>query len=332
MKRIIRIAATVALAVSLCGCNAVPDAEALRESTTAGSNTTENSTSQSADDNAATENATEELTSEYETVYEDILARQAYSVGSGIYHCKEPADGSRIEYKVDSEQAAFNAGMMIFINGIPQSFKDESGNSMYLSNVELDSYDSVTSYYTCEFNNVPKADKYVCRKVNMLMPQTIIVKRKNFMMGNLHSLSNGMEHEIECDAGSDVDVADIEFKQIEDLDDKSKRLISAGFNGDMHCKSVMERNAVIGECTVELYPQYSGEYVISFWGNGSPIQVGEHMFYRTYIEEGNRYSYTFELNEELVNSVDNFYVIACAVSEMGGIEKTSTNIFVDEYE
>ncbi len=79
----------------------------------------------------------------------------------------------------------------------------------------------------------------------------------------------------------------------------------------------------------------SGEVVISFWGNNVPIQVGENMYYKFYAEEGKMYSYIFELNEDLVNSTDNFFATAARLCEdikYNDVYKTSTSIFVDKYE
>ena len=49
------------------------------------------------------------------------------------------------------------------------------------------------------------------------------------------------------------------------------------------------------------------------------------------LEVGDKYQYTFELDEQLVNSVDNFYAIVVPVGTDGFIDKTHTIIFTDEY-
>ena len=65
--------------------------------------------------------------------------------------------------------------------------------------------------------------------------------------------------------------------------------------------------------------------------NGEPVKVGAHMYYQVDLEVGDKYQYTFELDEQLVNSVDNFYAIVAPVGLEGEIDKTDTVIFIDEY-
>ena len=151
--------------VFLVACSANPDKSSIDEMRTCDEICVEEESTKSSINGES--NATKE-TYEYISGPEDILASQSYSVGSEIRHVEK--DGKEvIKYSVTSGDIAFNAGMMMFVNGIPQSFTDEEGNSTYISNVELGSSESKMQYYTCDFNNVEEAESYVCIEKNMLM-------------------------------------------------------------------------------------------------------------------------------------------------------------------
>ncbi|MGN0375223.1 MAG: hypothetical protein ACI4EN_06950, partial [Butyrivibrio sp.] len=109
-------------------------------------------------------------------------------------------------------------------------------------------------------------------------------------------------------------------------------LLVDAFNNNFSTTTVMKRENITGQYMLELTPDADTSYVISFWGNGKPVQVGEHMFYRVDVKQGSKYQYTFNIDRNLIDSIDNFYAIACPVGEEGCIGKTFTKIFVDEYE
>ncbi len=319
----------------LCGCSKVPTQSMINEYSTSEQETSSTETEPIQSDPNVSIDSIEDGTNgeeEYETGPEDILACQSYSVGSGIHH-KKGADGiEKISFFVQSGVIPYTAGMMMFINGIPQSFTDDKGNSMYISREELDANDTIMKYYTCDYNNVPEADAYICRKMCMLMPDTIVVKRKNFMMGFLQNLSNGGEHEIECEKFSDVDVVVLESDTICEVDEAENQDVQYGINGNMRTRTVIQRKDA-KTYDIQVIPRETGEFVISFWGNNEPVQVGEHMYYRINCEQGKQYTYSFELEQELVNSVDNFFAVVCPTGDdRNSYVKAGTTIFVDQYE
>lgn len=327
----------VLISVFLVACSASPDKESIEEKRTQKESSTLEETSEESESSSVAvdkedSSFTEKETYEYISGPEDVLASQAYSVGSEIRHVDK--DGKEvIRYSVTSGNIAFNAGMMMFVNGIPQSFTDEDGNSTYISNVELGANKSKTQYYTCDFNNVEEAESYVCIEKNILMPDIMIVKRRGFYMGHLQSLSNGWPHEVQCNKFTDLNIGELECNVIGDCAEGSVA-VSAYIGEDELYGTVVERSdATYVELVFDVGS--SGEIVIAFWGNNIPIQVGEHMYYRCSVEGEKRYSCTFKLAEELVSNIDNFFATAAVLSDDmtgDGVYKTPTCIFVDKYE
>ncbi len=329
MGRSKRLLSIILLIGVLCGCSKVPTQSKIDEIKSSEKETTINT--QDAEDLAIGELTRQDDNEEYETGPEDILASQGYEIGNGM-HFVDRSGEEKIRFWVTSGEVQFSAGMMMFINGIPQSFTDESGNSMYLSYVQLGSNDSKTEYYTCDYNNVPEAESYTCRMMCMLMPDTIIVKRKNFYIGFLQDLTNGGPRAIECSEYTDVDIVQLKADSIVESDREYGLQVSYGINNSINPRTVIRRDEADSYTIVIDSPDTSGDFVISFWGNGQPVQVGDHMFYKVSVDNGMEYTYTFELDEELVNSVDNFFAVVCPSTEDDWYSKTSTTIFVDEYE
>ena len=325
----------VLISVFLVACSASPDKESIDEKRTQKESSTLEETrdeGSSVGEDEESSSFKEKETYEYISGPEDTLASQAYSVGSEIRHVEK--DGKEvIRYSVTSGNIAFNAGMMMFVNGIPQSFTDEDGNSTYISNVELGSNKSKTQYYTCDFNNVEEAESYVCIEKNILMPDIMIVKRRGFYMGHLQSLSNGWPHEVQCDKFIDLNIGEIECNAIGDCAEGSVA-VSTYIGEDELYGTVVERSdATYVELVFDV--SSNGEIVIAFWGNNIPIQVGEHMYYKCSVEKGKKYSCTFKLEEELVSNIDNFFATVATLSDdmsEYGVYKSTTCIFVDKYE
>ena len=149
----------------------------------------------------------------------------------------------------------------------------------------------------------------------------------------MQSLKPNLTEKVVCEPSNNVDVGNLEGKRItyEESISNTDVLIVDAINGDFFAPTVLERDSIVGEYTIELTPQIDGEYVISFWGNGEPIQLGEHMFYQVDVVSDYKYQYTFEMTEEFVENIDNFYTVVCPVSDMGDANKTHSKIFVDEY-
>ncbi|MBQ2982480.1 MAG: hypothetical protein IJD58_10230 [Lachnospiraceae bacterium] len=327
----------VLISVFLVACSASPDKESIDEKRTQKESSTLEETSEESESSSVAvdkedSSFTEKETYEYISGPEDVLASQAYSVGSEIRHVDK--DGKEvIRYSVTSGNIAFSAGMMMFVNGIPQSFTDEDGNSTYISNVELGANKSKTQYYTCDFNNVEEAESYVCIEKNILMPDIMIVKRRGFYMGHLQSLSNGWPHEVQCNKFTDLNIGELECNVIGDCAEGSVA-VSAYIGEDELYGTVVERSdATYVELVFDV--SSNGEIVIAFWGNNIPIQVGEHMYYKCSVEKGKKYSCTFKLEEELVSNIDNFFATVATLSDdmsEYGVYKSTTCIFVDKYE
>ena len=269
------------------------------------------------------------------TSYEDTLARQSYRVGSKAVIDKE--DDSKIIFTLSglsNEDPEYDNGVFVFVNGIPQQCMDEDGKINYISVETMNSATDLVSTYICQFNNVNEADAYICRIMRMLMPNTLITDQRNFTFGFMQSLKPNLTEKIVCEPTNNVDIGFLEGKKItyEESVSNTDMLITDAINGDFFAPTVLERGSIVeGKYMIELTPQIEGEYVISFWGNGEPIQLGENMFYKVKVEPDNKYQYTFELTEELVNNVDNFYTVVCPVSNVGEADKTNSKIFVDEY-
>ena len=327
----------VLISVFLVACSASPDKESIDEKRTQKESSTLEETSEESESSSVAvdkedSSFTEKETYEYISGPEDVLASQAYSVGSEIRHVDK--DGKEvIRYSVTSGNIAFSAGMMMFVNGIPQSFTDEDGNSTYISNVELGANKSKTQYYTCDFNNVEEAESYVCIEKNILMPDIMIVKRRGFYMGHLQSLSNGWPHEVQCNKFTDLNIGELECNVIGDCAEGSVA-VSAYIGEDELYGTVVERSdATYVELVFDV--SSNGEIVIAFWGNNIPIQVGEHMYYKCSVEKGKKYSCTFKLEEELLSNIDNFFATVATLSDdmsEYGVYKSTTCIFVDKYE
>ena len=269
------------------------------------------------------------------TSYEDTLARQPYRVGTKAVIDKE--DDSKITFTLFglSEGAPeYDNGVFVFVNGVPQQCTDEDGDINYISVETMNSATDLVSTYICQYNNVNEADIYVCRIMRMLMPNTLITDQRNFTFGYMQSLKPNLTEKVVCEPSNNVDVGNLDGKRIsyEESISNTDVLVCDAINGDFLAPTVLERGSIVeGEYMIELTPQIEGEYVISFWGNGEPIQLGEHMFYQVNVEQDYKYQYIFKLTEDLVDSVDNFYTVVCPVSDMGDANKTHSKIFVDEY-
>ena len=282
------------------------------------------------------EQASAEKETETEFIYipgpEDKLATQRYEVRSEMKH--EDKDGKEvIKYQVTAGKVPFDAGMMMFVNGIPQAFTDEEGNSTYVSKVSVKSYENAKEYYTCDFNNVEEADKYICVEKNMLQPDVMVVKRKGFSMRHLHDLTNGWPHEVKCDKFTDVDMGELEINEVGGCAEGS--VLVEGKVGDEKLYGVPMLKSDATHVEVSFESNCDGYRVITFWGDNVPVQVGEHMYYKVYAEKGKKYSYTFELDEELVNSIDNFYATVAVLGDElidCDVYKTETCIFIDKFE
>ena len=330
MKRC-KVFVLVCMCIFVTACSTRPDKSSIEDKRTQKEKSTEKQTTVISIKQEI-DSYVQEETEEYVPGPEDVLASQAYFVGTEIKH--EKKDGKEvIKYKVNSGDIAFNAGMMMFVNGIPQSFTDETGNSMYISNIELGTNDFKTQYYTCDFNNVEESESYVCIEKNMVMPDIMVVKRKGFFMGHLQTLTAGRAHEVQCNNYTDVDMGALQTNVVEDVE--AGYIYFEGYIGDDKLSGTVVERADVKNVTFAYTPNTDGDVVITFWGNNVPIQVGEHMYYKFSVEEGNEYSYSFELDEELVSSVDNFFITAALLcDDMGSddVQKTATCIFVDKYE
>ena len=127
-------------------------------------------------------------------------------------------------------------------------------------------------------------------------------------------------------------MVDIESDAVCKADESDNPMVIYGINGNMQTRTVIQRKDA-KTYDIQVVPYETGEFVISFWGNNKPAQVGEHMYYRINCEQGKQYTYTFELEQDLVNLVDNFFAVVCSArNDNNGFEKTKTTIFVDQYE
>ena len=225
--------------------------------------------------------------------------------------------------------------MLVFVNGIPQQYSDKDNNKGYILSLHANPESITTAEYKCEFNNVLEAEEYICRKNRLLMPQVLNISQPSFYIGHLHSIAfTDISNHIECTPSGYVDVGTIQGKEIpyEESVSETNFLLADAFDNDFFTPTVMKRESITGQYMLEFTPDTDTSYVISFWGNGEPVQVGEHMFYRVDMEQGSKYQYTFNIDRELIDSIDNFYAIACPVGADGCMGKTKTKIFVDEYE
>lgn len=229
--------------------------------------------------------------------------------------------------------AGIDLGMMFFVNGIPQQCVDSTGNVNYISPFYLSAGEAVNVDFSCSFNNVPQADEYICRGSLMTSPNVIITSKKAIALGFLQDAKECGAAEIECNQNDTVDIGVLKGKKIkkEDSVSKTDMFVAAAFKGEFFCSNVLERKRAVGEYMLEFTPDVETSYIISFWGDGEPVQVGEHMFYWVDFKVGDKYQFTFELDEELVNSIDNFYAIFVPTGMDGCIVKTSTTVFTDEY-
>jgi len=269
------------------------------------------------------------------TSYEDFLANQPYHVSG--YFGIDKDDFSKIKaiaYGLDYSQndIPYEIGHLVFVNGIPQQLMDEAGNVSYIHSVSVDSEEDTEIIYTCLNNNVVKADKYMCYMTNILMPNVLITNQRNFGFGHMETANRSIVDEKVCEPCEYVDIKKITGKKTSYEDGMfSTNLLAVGdFDGEYQ-PTVIERGSCSGNYVLEITPEISDSYVISFWGNCNPIQVGEHMFYKVEVEAGNKYQYTFELTEEQINTIDNFYAFVCPVEVNKSARKTDTKIFVDEY-
>ena len=291
----------------------------------------------------ATNTTTESLTKDNQedvtyydgtTSYEDVLARQPYKVGSKAEIDNE--DNSKITFTLSglSEgNPTYENGVFVFVNGVPQLCKNEAGNDNYISVETMDASTDLVKTYICQYNNVNEADKYVCRVMRMLMPSTLITDQRNFTFGHKQSLKPNLTKNIVCEPTNNTDIGNLKGKKItyEESTSNTDVLVVDAINGDFLAPTVLERDSVVGQYMIELTPQIAGEYVISFWGNGKPVQLGNHMFYQVDVETDYKYQYAFDMTEEFVENIDNFYTVVCPVSDMGDVRKTFSKIFVDEY-
>lgn len=270
------------------------------------------------------------------TSYEDFLANQPYHVSNYIGINKN--DNTKIEtiaYGLDYSQndIPYEIGYIVFVNGIPQQLQEAEGNRVYLPIVSVDSEEDKEIVYTCLHNNVPEADEYICKVTRILMPDVLITDQWNFYFGHMQTMAGHPTSEkVVCEPSGDVDINKITgTKTTYEEGLFSTNLLAVGdFDGEYQ-PTVIERDNCSKKYILEITPEISGAYVISFWGNCNPIQIGEHMFYEVEVEAGDKYQYSFELTEEQINTIDNFYAIVCPVDADIRIGKTDTKIFVDEY-
>ena len=286
-------------------------------------------------ENNTTENNSATTEFEEETIYEEWLALNLPSWGRKMKYPQNDTTNSTItvEPNVSSEGVGLDLGMLFFVNGIPQRCIDDSGNVGYLSKYYVGAGETIKKDFICEFNNVQKSDKYVCRGAMMTSPNVIKTNKHSVALGFLQDVRECGVTEIECQNNSAVDVDLLEEKKIskEESQSNTNSFLVQAFDGKYNSSNVLERKTAMGEYMLELTPQSDASYIISFWGNGEPVQVGEHMYYHIDLEEGDKYQFIFNLDEKLVNSIDNFYAIAAPVGLEGEIDKTDTVIFIDEY-
>lgn len=274
-------------------------------------------------------------TEEQETLYEEWLAMHLPGYGFCMKYPANDASDNLISITADVSPngAGLDLGMLFFVNGVPQQCADSVGNIAYISKFYVDAGETVNKDLSCAFNNVMRSDEYVCRGAMMTSPDTIITSKNGVAMGFLQDVREGGLAKIECSQNDVVDVGILKGKKIkkEDSESKTDTFVVSAFKGEFFYSNVLERKSVIGEYMLEFTPDVDASYIISFWGNGEPVKVGAHMYYQVDLEVGDKYQYTFELDEQLVNSVDNFYAIVVPVGTDGFIDKTHTIIFTDEY-
>lgn len=293
----------------------------------------ERETTDKADNTTTTDR--ENDTEEQETLYEEWLAMHLPGFGFRMKYPANDASDNLISITADVSPngAGLDLGMLFFINGVPQQCVDSAGNMAYISKFYVDAGETVNKDLTCAFNNVMRSDEYVCRGAMMTSPDTIVTSKKSIVMGFLQDVRGCGAAKIECNQNDTVDVGILKGKKIkkEDSESKTDTFMCSAFKGQFFYSNVLERKSVIGEYMLEFTPDVNASYIISFWGNGAPVKVGEHMYYQVDLEVGDKYQYTFELDEQLVNSVDNFYAIVVPIGTDGFIDKTQTVIFTDEY-
>ncbi|MGN0375880.1 MAG: hypothetical protein ACI4EN_10320, partial [Butyrivibrio sp.] len=198
MKKIFSIIGEIILACCLWGCvnvNEKIDYGKLTQNSTSEANTTSGSN----------ENSTE-----YETTYYDMLASQPYALG---YNFRQ--NNEHIEFEVTSLGIGFDIGMLVFVNGIPQQYSDKDNNKGYILSLHANPDSITTAEYKCEFNNVPEAEEYICRKNRLLMPQVLNISQSSFYIGHLHSIAfTDISNYVECTPSGYVDVGTMQGKEI----------------------------------------------------------------------------------------------------------------------
>lgn len=95
--------------------------------------------------------------------------------------------------------------------------------------------------------------------------------------------------------------------------------------------TVVAKDEFKGNLQLEIGSGEDETYVVSFWGDGNIIQVGEHLLYKVKIKAGQINSYEFAIGDSLT-SINNFYAIVCPVSSSSNtnIEKMNTVNLSDE--
>lgn len=306
------------------------DEDILSEFTTSEIDNGETEDINNSENNITENNSSNEF--EEETIYEEWLAMNLPNLGRKMKYPKDDTANRTImvETYIGADSVGLDLGMLFFVNGIPQSCVDDGGNSSYLSKYYVDAGETVKKDFVCEFNNVCEADKYICRGAMMTSPNVIKTNKHSVGLGFLQDVRECGTTEIKCQNNGSVDVAVLKGKEIS-KDGDTNVFLRQAFDGDFSASNVLERKTAIGEYMLEFNSQIETTYIISFWGNGEPIQVGDHMYYQIDLKKDSKYQFAFELDEKLVNSIDNFYAIVAPIGYEGEIDKTGTVIFIDEY-
>ena len=232
-----------------------------------------------------------------------------------------------ITYDVKNEGSEITSSLMIFVNGIPQKFNDDKESS-YLNIEQTADNKSYTYKFTPEV-----ADNYESlnvRSASMLLPDKILTKDPNYVIGHRHSIMQTNARQLEYSGNvTIINVSDKQGKQLNDTANKTR--VATYVNGNSYNYALIHRKDLLGTYTIEIAEDTKTDYIASFWGDGDLIEIEGNKYHRISVGEGETVEFDFEIKEYDISSVSNFYVILCPESNtQKSILKLPTLILSDE--
>lgn len=230
-----------------------------------------------------------------------------YSYGMGIEYSVND-DTILIRKEIENAGSEVETGMIIFINGIPQRYRDAEGHYGYI--IPNSSGENETSFK--EYSCLPVVEdcgyaRYITF-ASMLEPGIVLTDKPEFSIGFIHNIIQLEPSVIEMECENSIVLRETVGNSVKSVVESN--WISVCVNDESVSHSLIDEEHLSGTFTVEIAATADSEYIISFWGNGEPVQVGDGTYYKLKVPGQSITSFSVELDEQFLNNIDNLYVMA----------------------